>query len=183
MGNEPIKAHPGWVRLFFGGRRQMDIHELNNTRKVTISGIVMAVYIVLMYLTQSFSFGQYQVRVATAIYGLAYIFPFLVVPLGLSNLLANMLMGGLGIFDILGGGLVGIATAGLCALLGKRKLSPWLTALPVALIPALGVSLWLSKLLEVPYPVMAGSLLVGQTICGIISAVLVRALLRIWKEK
>lgn len=167
----------------FRGKEHMDIEYLNGTRKITVSGIVMAIYIVLMVLTQSFSFGQYQIRIATAIYGTAYVFPFLVIPLALSNLLSNLLMGGLGLLDIVGGGLVGAATAGVCALLGKKKLSPWLTLLPVALIPALGVSLWLSVLLDVPYPVMAGSLLVGQTICGIISAVLVKSLLRIRKEK
>ena len=157
--------------------------KLSSTQKLAISGAVMAAYIAVMYLTQSFAFGQYQVRIATAIYGLAYLFPFLAVPLGLSNLLANMLMGGLGVFDIVGGGLVGLLTTGCCALLGKRRLPPWLTALPVTLIPALGVSLWLSGLLGVPYWTLALSLLVGQAICGAVSALLVTALGRIWKRR
>ena len=161
----------------------MDIKHLGKTQKLTISGIVMAIYIVLMYLTQSFAFGQYQVRIATAIYGVAYLFPFLVVPLGLSNLLSNMLMGGLGFFDIVGGGLVGLATAGCCALLGKKKLSPWLTAAPITLIPALGVSSWLSGLIGVPYWILAGSLLVGQAISGAVGAALVSALKRIWLKE
>ena len=160
----------------------MDIRNLSRTRKLTISAAVMAIYIVLMYFTQSFAFGQYQVRIATAIYAVAYLFPFLVVPLGLSNLLANMLMGGLGVFDIVGGGIVGLLTAGACALLGKRRLSPWLTAIPVTLIPALVVSTWLSKLLGLPYWALAASLLVGQAICGVVGAVLVNALRRVWKE-
>ncbi|MBQ8952506.1 MAG: QueT transporter family protein [Clostridia bacterium] len=160
----------------------MDMKNLNKTQKLTISGAVMAVYIVVMYFTQSFAFGQYQVRVATAIYGVAYLFPFLVVPLGLSNLLANMVMGGLGVFDIVGGGLVGLLTAGCCALLGKKKLSSWLVALPITLIPALGVSLWLSQLIGVPYWTLAVSLLVGQAVSGVVGALLVKALQRIWKE-
>lgn len=159
----------------------MDMNHLSQTHKITISGVVMAIYIVLMYFTQSFAFGQYQVRIATAIYGAAYLFPFLVIPLGLSNLLSNMLMGGLGFFDIVGGGLAGLATAGACALLGKKGLSPWLTALPITLIPALGVSLWLSGILGVPYWLLAGSLLVGQAIAGVVGAVLVNALKRIWR--
>ena len=162
---------------------KMDIDHLSRTRKITISGAVMAVYIVVMYFTQSFAFGQYQVRIATAIYGVAYLFPFLVVPLGLSNLIANMLMGGLGVFDIVGGGLVGILTAGCCALLGRKKLSPWLTAVPITLIPALGVSLWLSKLLGIPYWALAASLLVGQAISGVVGAMLVKALKRIWRKE
>ncbi len=160
----------------------MDMKNLSKTQKLTLSGAVMAIYIVIMYVTQSFAFGQYQVRIATAIYGVAYLFPFLVVPLGLSNLLSNMIMGGLGVFDIVGGGLVGLLTAGCCALLGKKRLSPWLVALPITLIPALGVSLWLSGLIGVPYWTLAVSLLVGQAVAGLVGALLVNALKRIWKE-
>ncbi len=159
----------------------MDMKNLTNTQKLTLSGVTMALYIVVMYFTQSFAFGQYQVRVATAIYGTAYLFPFLVVPLGLSNLLANMVMGGLGFFDIVGGGLVGLLTAGCCALLGRRRLTTWSVIAPIALIPALGVSLWLSGLIGVPYWALAGSLLVGQAIAGVIGALLVNALKKIWR--
>ncbi len=160
----------------------MDMKNLTKTQKLTLSGAVMAIYIVVMYFTQSFAFGQYQVRIATAIYGVAYLFPFLVVPLGLSNLLANMVMGGLGVFDIVGGGLVGLMTAGSCALLGKLKRSSWLVIFPITLIPALVVSIWLSKLIGVPYAALAGSLLVGQAIAGVVGALLVRALKNIWRE-
>lgn len=159
----------------------MDMKNLNNTQKLAFSGVVIALYIVVMYLTQSFAFGQYQVRIATAIYAVAYLFPFLVVPLGLSNLLSNMVMGGLGFFDIVGGGIVGLLTAGCCALLGKKKLTPWLVIVPITLIPALGVSLWLSGILGIPYWALAGSLLVGQFIAGIAGALLVQALKRIWR--
>ena len=153
------------------------------TRKLAFSALVVALYVAVMAVSAGFAFGQYQVRIATAIYGVAYLFPFLVVPLGLSNLIANMLMGGLGVFDIVGGGLVGILTAGCCALLGRKKLSPWLTAVPITLIPALGVSLWLSKLLGIPYWALAASLLVGQAISGVVGAMLVKALKRIWRKE
>ena len=156
----------------------MDFRNLNKTQKLTISAIVMACYIVLMYCTQSFAFGQYQIRIATALYGLAYLFPFLVLPLGLSNLLSNMLMGGLGFFDIVGGGLAGILTAGACMLLGKKKLGKAFVIAPVTLIPALLVSSWLSVILNVPYTAMAISLLVGQFIAGVVSALLVKSLAR-----
>ena len=159
----------------------MDMKNLTKTQKLTLSGAVMAIYIVVMYFTQSFAFGQYQVRIATAIYGVAYLFPFLVVPLGLSNLLANMVMGGLGFFDIVGGGIVGLLTAGCCALLGKKKITSWAVVAPITLIPALVVSIWLSKLIGVPYVALAGSLLVGQFIAGIVGALLVKALKNIWK--
>lgn len=159
---------------------------MSKTKKIVFSGLVMAIYIVVMYFTANFAFGQYQVRIATAIYSVAYLFPFLVVPLGLSNLLANMVMGGLGFFDIVGGGAVGILTAGCCALLGKffgkKRWSTWATIVPITLIPGLGVSLWLSKILGIPYWALAASLLVGQFISGIAGAVLVTALKRIWRK-
>ena len=161
----------------------MDMKNLSKTQKLTISGAVMALYIVVMYCTQSFAFAQYQVRIATALYSTAYLFPFLVVPLGLSNLIANMVMGGLGVFDIVGGGLVGLLTAGSCALLGRKKVTEWSVVAPIALIPALGVSLWLSGLIGVPYWALAASLLVGQTISGIVGALLVKALKRVWQER
>ena len=159
----------------------MDMKNMDKTRKLCFSGAVMAIYIVLMYLTQSFAFGQYQVRIATAIYSTAYLFSFLAVPLALANLLSNLLMGGFGFFDIVGGGLVGLLTAGCCAWLGKKQLSVALTALPVTLIPALGVASWLSYLLGTPYWVMALSLLVGQFISGIAGVLLTSALKKIWK--
>lgn len=46
------------------------------TQKLTIAGICIALYIAVMMCTQTFAFGQYQVRIATAMYGLSAIFPF-----------------------------------------------------------------------------------------------------------
>ena len=147
-----------------------------NAKKLTLSGIIMACYVVIMYFTAGFSFGAYQIRIATAIYGLAYLFPFLVLPLGLSNLLSNMLLGGLGFFDIVGGGLVGFLTAGICALLGIKHRNEWWIILPITLIPGFGVALWLSYLLKTSYPILALSLCMGQVIPGIVGAIIVKAL-------
>ena len=47
-----------------------------------------------MYFTQFISFGQYQVRLVTGLYGLVYEFPFLCVPLGIANMLSNILFAG-----------------------------------------------------------------------------------------
>nr|WP_252896179.1 QueT transporter family protein [Veillonella rogosae] len=56
--------------------------------------MVVALYIVVLYLTQSVSFGAYQIRIATSLYALAYAFPFLVIPMGIGNLISNFLFGG-----------------------------------------------------------------------------------------
>lgn len=82
------------------------MNRVSHTRKLTISGILLALYIVIMMATQGFAFGQYQVRIATALYGLAALFPFSVPVFGLANLISNMIMGGLGPIDAIGGCIV-----------------------------------------------------------------------------
>ena len=86
--------------------------DMSKVQKLTLSAMVIALYVTVLYFTQSFSFGAYQIRIATALYALSYLFPFLVLPFGLANFIANMLFGGLGILDMCGGFLVGVVTAG-----------------------------------------------------------------------
>lgn len=145
-------------------------------RKLTISAMVMAMYIALMGLTQSFSFGAYQIRLATALYALAFLFPFLILPLGLSNMISNFFFGGLGFFDMFGGFLVGICTATVVYLLAKYHRSPIWIILPITFIPGLGVATWLSYLLHIPYAAMATSLCIGQFVPGVVGAVLIMVL-------
>ena len=97
--------------------------KINSTKRLTLSALVIALYVVIMFCTQSFAFGQFQIRIATTIYSLSYIFPFLVLPLGIANIISNTIMGGLGVLDMLGGGLVGITTSFLIVLIRKYKLN------------------------------------------------------------
>lgn len=152
--------------------------KFNKTQKLTISAVCMALYIVLMLCTQSFAFGQYQIRIATALYGLSALFPFLAVPLSLANVISNFLMGGLGILDMLGGAIVGIVTTGGIVWAKRNGCGNWCVFLAVTLVPGLGVPMWLSVLLDIPYWILASSILVGQTICGIFGMALVSALER-----
>ena len=46
----------------------------------------------------------------------------------------------------------------------------------MTLVPGLGVPLWLSALLQVPYVLLASSLLVGQFVSGLAGLALVDAL-------
>lgn len=137
---------------------------MNVSKKLAYSGIVMAIYIVVVFATQSFSFGQYQIRIATALYALAFHFPFLVIPLALANMLSNLLIGGLGLFDIVGGLIIGLITAGSIVLLKRITNRAILLVLPIALAPALIVPIWLSAILKIPYFALVLSLLVGQVI-------------------
>ncbi|MDU6735784.1 MAG: QueT transporter family protein, partial [Veillonella sp.] len=107
---------------------------------------------------------------------LAYAFPFLIVPMGIGNLISNFLFGGLGILDMVGGFGVGILTTGIIVLMRRAGLSAWWAMLPIILVPALCVPLWLSPLVGVPYWALVINLLIGQTIPGIVGATLVKAL-------
>lgn len=153
---------------------------LSDTKRMTISAMVITVYIVLLYMTQSISFGAYQIRIATALYALAYIYPFLVVPLGIANLLSNFFFGGLGIIDMLGGCAVGIITTWMITQINFRNLNIWFIALPIWIVPSLCVSVWLAYLLQIPYSVLAGSLMVGQLPPAIVGVVMVHALQRVY---
>ena len=144
--------------------------------KLTLSGIYIAMFIVIMMCTQSFAFGQYQIRIATALYGLSALFPFLIVPAALANVISNTIMGGLGMLDIIGGGIVGLLTTSIIAYGKQKGCGNWLVLLAVTLVPGLLVPTWLAPLLQLPYWVLASSLLVGQGICGIVSMLLVGAL-------
>lgn len=147
---------------------------ISNVKKLTISGIVIALYVVIMFFTQSFSFGQYQVRIATSIYAIAAIHPFLILPLGIANFLSNTLMGGLGPLDSIGGFVVGIVTAFSCYLL--RKVNLVLIGLPILLFPTLLVPLWLSYLLHLPYGMLVLSIGIGQILPSIVGVIIVKYL-------
>ena len=146
------------------------------TSALTFSALVVAIYIALMFVTQGFAFGPYQVRIATALYSLAYLFPFLVVPLALANSLSNVMMGGLGPLDIFGGLIVGLVTGSLVYLVRRLKLPVELTILPVVFGPGLIVPLWLSPITGLPYWALVLSLSIGQITPAILGYLLIRTL-------
>lgn len=149
------------------------------TQKIAIAGLCIALYIVVMMCTQSFAFGQYQIRIATALYSLSAIFPFLIIPFGLANVVSNTIMGGLGILDIVGGFIVGIVTTSIIVYGKGKGCGNWIIWLAITLVPGLGVPVWLSVLLDLPYWLLASSILVGQCISGFAGMMLVTALERI----
>lgn len=151
---------------------------MSKVQKLTVSAMVMALYVVVLYFTQSFSFGAYQIRIATALYALAYLFPFLVLPLGFANFIANFLFGGLGLLDWFGGCFVGIIVTAIIVLIRRKGWNRWLMILPIILVPGLGVPSYLSYLLHVPYSVLATSLCIGQSVPAVCGVVLVNVLQR-----
>lgn len=144
------------------------------TKKLAISGVVISAYIVVMFFTQSFAFGEYQIRIATSLYALSSIYPFLIIPLGMSNFMSNTLMGGLGLPDMIGGFFVGILTASGCYYL--KKIHVYLVAIPILIIPTLLVPVWLSYLLHIPYLILVINIGIGQILPSIVGVMLVRYL-------
>ena len=143
---------------------------MSKVQKLTVSAMVMALYVVVLYFTQSFSFGAYQIRIATALYALATCFRSWFLPLGFANFIANFLFGGLGLLDWFGGCFVGIIVTAIIVLIRRKGWSRWLMILPIILVPGLGVPSYLSYLLHVPYSVLATSLCIGQSVpavCGV----------------
>ena len=155
-------------------------NHMSRLQKMTFSAMVMAIYIVVLSITSGFSFGAYQIRIATSLYALAYLFPFLVVPLGLANFISNMLFGGFGIVDMLGGCIVGMVAAACIVLIRRKNWNRMLIAVPIVLVSGLGVATYLSYFLAMPYPLMALNLCIGQLIPSIVGVVLVRVLERVW---
>lgn len=151
---------------------------LSRSKELTISGLMIAMYVVIMYITQAFAFGAYQIRIATCLYSLSYLFPFLVVPLGMGNFLGNFL-GGMGTMDMLGGGIVGILTAGGVSLVRRFRLPTLLIVPIIILIPGLVVPLWLAPILQAPYLPLAVSLCIGQTPPAILGYLLVKVFSRV----
>ncbi len=153
---------------------------MSKTKKTVLSGLVIAMYVVIMYATQSFAFGQYQIRLATSLYSLSYLFPFMVLPLSLANCLSNIIGGS--IWDIAGGFFAGLVTSGSIYLIRRFKL-PKLLIIPVIILgPGLIVPIWLSFILNLPYYALAVSLCIGQIIPGILGFALVNALEKINKD-
>jgi hypothetical protein len=149
------------------------IHAQKFTQKLTISAIVTAMYVALMYLTQGIASGAVQIRISTGLYALGYLFPFLTVPLGAANSLSNLLFGGLGAWDIGGGFVIGLITAGGCALVRMFKLSPLFVIPIITLAPGLIVPLWLAPILDLPYWVLAPNIILGQTLPSVVGYLII----------
>ena len=143
-----------------------------NTKKLVRSGLVIALYLVITFVLQSVSFGVIQIRLANALYGLCYLYPYLVIPLAIASGLSNLLLGGLGIIDVVLGG---ISTLIICYIISK--LNNKLMIIPTIV---LGISMLISSylyiLLGVPFIIIFINILLGQILPSILSYLLVKRL-------
>jgi len=146
------------------------------TAKLTYSAAVVAIFIVVMYITQPISFGPIQSRFATALYALPALFPFLVLPLAIANGFSNFMLGSFGLPDVIGGLAIGLITSGAAYLVGRFKFSMLLVIPIIIFLPGFIVPIWLSPLTGVPYLILVLQLCLGQTPPAILGYILLRAL-------
>jgi len=129
-----------------------------------------------MFTTQHFAFHAVQIRIATALYPLSYVFPFLILPIGLANGLSNFLMGGLGAPDVIGGFIAGIIVSGAAYLVRRFKLPMFLLIPIVVFGSGLIVPIWLAPLIGWPYFALAINISLGQIPSAITGYLLIKAL-------
>lgn len=154
---------------------------MKSTKKLTVSALYIAMFIVVLGITAGFSFGAVQIRIVNTLYALSYLYPFLIIPTGISVVISNLLFGGLGIIDILGGFFVAVITTMLISSIKTFKLPKILIILPTLLIPAILVPLWLSPILGIPYSALAVSIGIGHVLPAILGYVLVSILEKVIK--
>ena len=74
------------------------------------------------------------------------------------------------------GCIVGLLASTCIVLIRRKNWSRVLIAVPIILVPGLGVATYLSYFLSMPYPLMAVNLCIGQMIPSIVGVILVKAL-------
>ena len=140
------------------------------TKELTLGAIIIAMYIALTGMFASLSFGAIQIRISNILYGLANPFPFLVLPLTLSVMLSNLVFGGLGLVDIICGGI----TAFLVTLIISKCKKTWMIILVIIIGVPLGIATYLSKLIYVPFLMLFLQIMLGQIIPAVLSYIIVR---------
>lgn len=133
-----------------------------STRYIAQVGIIASLYAALTIVLAPISYGPLQVRISEALTILPFLTPAAVPGLFIGCVLANI-YGGLGIYDIIGGSLCTLLAAYLTYLLSKTK-QPLLAPLPPVTVNALGVSLYLHFLFQLPYWLTVAYIALGEII-------------------
>ncbi|MDD4765605.1 MAG: QueT transporter family protein [Atribacterota bacterium] len=140
--------------------------------------LIAAIYVTINIIFAPISFGPFQIRIAEALTVLPFIDPAAIGGLFLGCILSNI-WGGLGIIDVIGGSFFTL----LAAIITYNTTKPFLAPVPPIIINALGISLYLHLLFEIPYWLTVAYITIGQTIaCFIIGYPLLLILIKrkIW---
>ena len=131
-----------------------------STRYIAQVGIIAGLYAAVTIALAPISYGPVQVRVSEALTVLPYLTPAAIPGLFVGCVVANI-YGGLGIYDVVGGSLCTLLAAFLTYLLSRTR-KPILAPLPPVVINALGVSLYIHFLFQLPYWLTVAYITVGQ---------------------
>ena len=123
-------------------------------------GIIASLYAAVTIALAPISYGPIQVRVSEALTVLPYLTPAAIPGLFVGCVVANI-YGGLGIYDIVGGSLCTLLAAFLTYLLSRTR-KPILAPLPPVVVNALGVSLYLHLLFQLPYWITVAYIAIGE---------------------
>lgn len=137
--------------------------------KIAFSRLVIAVFVVMQSLT----------RLASFLYALAYLYPFLIFPLAFANFLSTALTGGFGIFDMIGGFCVGLLTGGSILLIRKFNWNEWLVGLPIFLFAGLLMPVWIGFIAHVSYELLAPWTLLIQILPAVLGVILMKQLKKV----
>jgi len=133
--------------------------ELFSVRSLALSGLVAALYAVTTILFAPISYGYVQVRISEALTVLPFLFPQAVFGLFVGCLFAN-LFGGFGILDVV----LGSAATLLAGIVSSAMPTVYLAALPPVLVNMVIVGGYLSFILDLPFPLCAMYVGIGQFI-------------------
>lgn len=120
-----------------------------SSRYIAQVGVSAALYAALTVMLAPISYGPIQLRVSEALTILPYLTPAAIPGLFIGCLVANIL-GGLGIYDVVGGSLLTLFAAFLTYLVARTR-RPILAPLPPILVNSFGVSFYLHLLFQLPY--------------------------------
>ena len=134
--------------------------------KLAFSGLIIAIFVIMQYLT----------RVASFMYALVYLYPFLTLPLAFASFLSGGLAGGLGVVDMIGRLCVGLLTGGCILLIRRFRWNEWLIGLPIFLFAGLLMPVWLSFLTHVSYNLLTPWTLAVQIIPAVLGVILIKRL-------
>ena len=131
-----------------------------SSRYIAQVGIIASLYAALTVMLAPISYGPVQLRVSEALTVLPYLTPGAIPGLFIGCLVANVL-GGLGIYDVVGGSLLTLFAAFLTYLVARTR-RPVLAPLPPVLVNSLGVSLYLHLLFQLPYWMTVVYIAIGE---------------------
>lgn len=139
----------------------------NKNRYIIQASVIAAIYYVLTVILKPISYGAVQFRLSEAMTILPFYMPEAIPGLFLGCLLANV-FGGLGLVDIVFGSL----TTLIAAYLTSKMPNKYLAVIPPILLNAFIVSIWVSKITNMPYVVTVGTIGFGEFVSAGIAGII-----------